>query len=93
MKVTVKFTQGILALTGKDQTVINLRENAHLSDLLEVLTMQYGKGLMDLIYASELEPIDTWASIIVDGKVMSLDSDVMLKEDSIVVFLVAASGG
>ncbi|MEM2093928.1 MAG: hypothetical protein QXI32_01365 [Candidatus Bathyarchaeia archaeon] len=95
MKVTVKFTQNIRALTQTDQTVFELREGAHLSDLLQVLIARYGEKLAELLYTSEQSPIDTWPSVIVDGKAMTLDpvTNVTLKEGSLVVLLSAGSGG
>jgi hypothetical protein len=40
-------------------------------------------------------PIDTWTSIIVDGRVFSLDPvpDIVLNDGSLVVLLAAVSGG
>ena len=95
LKVTVKFTQKISKLTNTDQIIVELSENAHLNDLLRLLTARYGKELVDLLYSSEMSPIDTWASVIVDGKIMSLDpvSNIPLKEGSLVVLLSAVSGG
>ncbi len=97
MKVTVKFTPYLTTLTKTDQIAIDLNESAHLSDLLKELTTRYGEALMDLLYASESDSIDVWASVIVQGQVISLppvpESDVELKEGSVVVLMAPASGG
>lgn len=95
MKITVKFAQQMRTLTKADQTIVNLSENALLSDLLKTLAKQYGEQLMNIIYNSEMGPFETWASVIVDGKAVSLthESNTKLKENSVVVLLVAASGG
>ena len=97
MKVTVKFTPYMSVLTGTNQTAIDLDESAHLSDLLKVLATRYGEGFIDLLYTSELGPIDVWASVIVDGQAVPLPlipkSDVKLKEGSVAVLMAAVGGG
>ena len=97
MRVTVKFTPNIRVLTNTAQTTINLEENAHLSFLLQALATKYGDGLIDNIYASNLDSIDAWSAVIVDGKAVSLPltphSDVKLKEGSVVVLMNAVGGG
>ena len=97
MKVTVKFAPYISVLTKTDHITIDLDENARLSDLLKVLTMRYGEALMDLLYTSELSPLDVWASVMVESQVVPLplipESDVKLKEGSVVVLMAPVSGG
>jgi molybdopterin converting factor small subunit len=95
MKVLVKFTAHIRVLTGADQIVVDLDESSCLSDLLGALIERYGDGLNDLLYASELSPIDTWATVVIDGQAMRLTSksDIKLKEGSTVVLLAPVSGG
>lgn len=97
MIVIVKFTPNIRVLTKTAQTKIDLDENAHLSSLLQVLATQYGEELIDNIYASNLDSIDAWSAVIVDGKAVSLPltphSDVKLKEGSVVVLMNAVGGG
>jgi molybdopterin converting factor small subunit len=95
MKVTVKFTEHLREVTKTNQIIIDLDEGSHLSDLLEVLAAQYGQRFIKLVYTSEMGPIDSWASVIVDGQAMSPTPqlDVQLKEGSVVVLLAAAGGG
>ena len=97
MKITVKFTPYMSTLTKTDQTVVELDENAHLSDLLKILTARYGEALMNLLFVSELSSIDVWPSIIVEGQVVSLplvpSFDVGLKDGSVIVLFAPASGG
>jgi sulfur carrier protein ThiS len=97
MRVTVKFTPNIRVLTKTAQTTIDLDENAQLSSLLQALTTQYGKFLIDNLYASNLDSIDAWSAVIVDGKAVPLPltphSDVKLKEGSVVVLMNAVGGG
>ena len=97
MKATVKFPPNIRIPTGTDQTVIDLDEGAHLSDILEVLATRYGEGLINSIYTPELDSLDIWASVIVDGQPVPLPltpkSDVKLKEGSVIVLIAPVSGG
>jgi molybdopterin converting factor small subunit len=97
MKVTVKFTPSIRVLTKTTQTTIDLDENANLSSLLQALATRYGEGLIDNIYASNLDSIDAWSAVIVDGKAVPLPltphSDVKLKEGSVIVLMNAVGGG
>lgn len=97
MKVLVKFTLNIRSLTKTGQAIVELDKSAHLSDLLSVLATQYGDELISLLYLSEQETIDVWASIIVDGTSVPLplipQSDVTLREGSVVVIMSPVSGG
>jgi molybdopterin converting factor small subunit len=97
MIVTVRFTPNIRVLTKTAQTTIDLDENARLSSLLQALATQYGEEIIDNLYASNLDSIDAWSAIIVDGKAVTLPitprSDVKLKEGSVVVLMNAVSGG
>jgi hypothetical protein len=72
-----------------------LDEGSHLSNLLEVLAVQYGQKLIESICMSETGPIDSWFSVIIDGKAMSAmpQSNILLKEGSVIVLLAAAGGG
>ena len=95
MKVTVKFTANIRALTKADQIVVELDEGARLRELLQLLIERYGENLATSMFKSSMGPIDTWTSIIVDGRVFSLDPipDIVLNDGSLVVLLTAVSGG
>ena len=97
MQVTVKFTSNIRVLTKTDETVINLEKNARLSGLLQALATQYGEELIENLFASNLDSIDAWPAIIVDGKAIPLPltphSDVKLKDGSVVVLMNAVGGG
>jgi molybdopterin converting factor small subunit len=97
MIVTVKFTPNVRILTKTAQTTIDLGENARLSSLLQALATQYGERLIDNLYASNLDSIDAWAAVIVDGKAVPLpltpQSDVKLQEGSVVVLMNAVGGG
>lgn len=97
MKVTVKFTPNIRILTKTAQITIDLGENTSLSSLLQALATQYGESLIDNLYASNLDSIDAWSAVIVDGKAVPLPltphSDVKLKEGSVVVLMNAVGGG
>ena len=95
MKVTVKFTSLIRTLTKTNRITINLRENAEIRDLIKILETRYGKGLIDLLYYSEMGPHESWTSIIVDGQIFSLtpELDVRLKDGSVVVLMAAVGGG
>jgi len=95
MKVTVKFTAQLSEITKTNQIIVDLDEGSHLSDLLEVLAAQYGQNLIESIYMSEMGPIDSWVSVIIDGKAMSPmpQSNIPLKEGSVIVLLAAAGGG
>lgn len=95
MKVLVKFTAHMRVLTGADQIVVDLDEGSCLSDLLKALIERYGDGLNNFLYASELSPIDTWATVLVDGKatLLTSKSNTKLREGSTVVLLAPVSGG
>jgi len=97
MKVTVKFNPYIRVLTKTDHIIIDLDEGAHLSDLLKVLTMRYSEGLVELMYTSELDALDIWASVIVNGQLVPLPltprSDVKLQEDSVITLMTPVGGG
>jgi sulfur carrier protein ThiS len=97
MMVTIKFTPNIRILTKTAQTTMDLGENARLSSLLQALATQYGERLIDKLYASNLDSIDAWSAVIVDGKAVPLPltahSDVKLKEGSLVVLMNAVGGG
>jgi len=97
MKVTVKFTPYFRAQTRTEQTVVHLNEGAQVNDLLRVLTAQYGEGLRDLVYAANQDSIDVWASVIIDGKALPLplapESNIKLKEGSVVILLAPVAGG
>jgi len=97
MKVTVKFTPEMSRLTKTDQAVVDLDENAHLSDLLKVLVIRYGESLTNLLYMPEHDSIEVWPSLIVQGLVISLpltpNSDVKIKDGSLVVLMTPATGG
>ena len=95
MKVTVKFTAHLREITETNHIIVDLDEGSRLSDLLEALAAQYGQRLIESIYMSEMGPIDSWASVIVDGQAMSPmpQSNAQLKEGSVVVLLAAAGGG
>ena len=95
MKVVVKFTPPIRSITKEDKTTIILDENAEVKDLLEALKAQYGEGLIDLIYSSDMGPHESWTSIMVDGRMLPLTHrpDVKLKDGSVVVLLAAVGGG
>lgn len=95
MRVTVKFTASLRTLTKTDQIFVELSDGAHLHDLIQLLIERYGESLASSMFKSSMGPIDTWSSIIVDGRVFSLDPvpDVVLKDGSLVVLLAAVSGG
>ncbi|MDQ1278824.1 MAG: hypothetical protein QG670_84 [Thermoproteota archaeon] len=95
MKVTVRFTANIRTLTKVDQIVVELDHGAYLRELLHLLVERYGESLASLMFKSGMGPIDTWTSILVDGRVFSLDPvpDIVLNDGSLVVLLAAVSGG
>ena len=97
MKVRVKFTPTMRSLTKTDHTCVELDERAHLSDLLNVLAARYGDELIARLYLSEQGTTDVWASTIVDGTAVPLppilQSDVALREGSVVVIMSPVSGG
>jgi len=97
MRVTVKFSPPMSTLTKRDQVEIELHENARLIDLLEILKERYGESLMDLLYMQEHDPVDVWASIIVQGQVVPLPltqkSNARLVDSVVVVLMTPASGG
>ncbi len=97
MRVTVKFPPPMSTPTKRDIVDLELHENAHLSDLLETLKERYGESLTDLLYMQEDEPVDVWASVIVQGHVVPLPltqkSNARLVEGAVVVLMTPASGG
>ena len=97
MKVTVKFTPYLRVQTKTSQTIVDLDEDARVSDLLELLTARYGRGLKDLVYSTEQDSVDVWPVLVVDGQAVPLpplpESDVKLKEGSVVVLMSPFGGG
>ena len=97
IKITVKFPPYMRALTKTDQTTFDLDENARVSDLLKVLTEQYGGRFTDLLNGTSELSWGIWASIITDGQDVLIDgiakSEVKLKEGSVVVLLGPVGGG
>ncbi len=97
MKITIKFTPNMRVLTAKNQITLDLDENTHLSTVLKILANRYGETIIDKLYASEVDFIDVWPSIIVDGKVITLplkpQSDIKLKVGSVVILMSPVSGG
>jgi len=97
MKVAVKFTPYLRVQTKTSQTVVDLDEDARVSDLLELLTARYGRGLKDLVYSTEQDSVDVWPGLVVDGQAVPLppvpESDAKLKEGSVVVLMSPFGGG
>ena len=98
MKVIVKFSPYISSLTKTKQTVVNIKEGSSLRDLFKVLVNSYGKSVIERIYKPKLgqaEPTETIASIIIDRQVILLknESDVKLKEGSIITLITPVGGG
>lgn len=97
MRVTVKFTPSMRSLTKTAQITLTLEVNTCLSSLLEALAARYGEALINRIYVSNLDSIDAWSAVIVDGKAVPLPltprSDVQLKDGSVVVLMNAVGGG
>ncbi len=97
MKVTVKFTPNMRLLTQTAQITLTLEADTPLSSLLEVLASKYGEELINRIYASNLDSIDAWSAVVVDGKAVPLPvtphSDVQLKDGSVIVLMNAVGGG
>ena len=97
MKVTVKFTPYLRVQTKTSQTVVDVDEDARVSDLLELLTARYGRGLKDLVYSAEQGSGNVWPVLVVDGQAIPLppvpESDVKLKEGSVVVLMSPFGGG
>jgi len=97
MKVTVKFTPYLRVQTKTSQTVVDLDEDGRVSDLLELLTARHGRGLKDLVYSTEQDSVDVWPVLVVDGQAVPLppvpESDVKLKEGSVVVLMSPFGGG
>ena len=97
MKVTVKFTPNMRLLSKTAQITLTLEANTRLSGLLRALATRYGEELINRIYASNLDSIDAWSAVIVDGKAVPLPvtshSDVQLKDGSVVVLMNAVGGG
>ncbi len=95
MKVTVRFTAQLSEITKINQTIVDLDDGSHLSDLFQVLASKYGKTLIESTRISEMGAIDSWFSVVVDGKAMSAipQSNIPLKEGSVIVLLAAVGGG
>ena len=95
MKITVKLFAFLRSISGASELELDLDEGAGLMDVVEELSGMLGPSFEEALYAAEDGPVNPFASVVVDGRVVLLTprADVDLQEGSVVAFLPPLGGG
>ena len=95
MKVKVLYLGVLRSKTGKKSEKYEIAEGSSLSDLLEILSSKYSKGLKEIFKVNEKSVLDPTVIATVNGvsKDLSRSKNVKLKDGDTVALMSLISGG